>query len=148
MVDEYKSWQGAIGQDEVRRLTRDRKQMQRRARRALARKRKYRMQRRKIIHERQLRAILMWDHDQDGKLSRLELRQLLTDLIKKAPPTEQDLDTLMRPGGRAHETRVEWRPRGAGAAQNHSFNRERYKKYENGTVRLYVPEYRQRIVYM
>lgn len=94
-IDNHRRWQIPLSSDEVNRLTKDRKQMNRRARRGLAAKRRYRLERKRIIRQRHEQAMLHWDFDGDGKLSRTELSQMLSELVSKAPPSDADLDALM-----------------------------------------------------
>ena len=95
IVEEVHSWAGPLAADDERRLTRDKRSMNRLARRRLARRRKFLLERKKILTRRRTDAILKWDVDGDGWISRAELMQILLDLIPSSPPTEEDVAVLM-----------------------------------------------------
>ena len=74
--------------------------MTRQSRRRLARQRKFKLNFKRLLRERREQAILKWDANGDGWLSRDDIQRLLIDLLPKAPPNEEDIDSLMRACGK------------------------------------------------
>jgi hypothetical protein len=95
IVEEVHSWSGPLAADDARRLTRDRRNMNRIARRRLARRRKFLLVRRRILAERRAAALLKWDADGDGWLSRVELMKMFHDLLPGSAPGEEDIVMLI-----------------------------------------------------
>jgi hypothetical protein len=96
-VDEVRSWTGGLSSDRAYALTRDQKHTTRVGRRKLARRRKWKLEHRKILAERRATAILQrWDRDGDHLISRDELRHMLQELLPSATPTDDDLEALLR----------------------------------------------------
>lgn len=95
ILDEVNTWRGRLSGDEARRLTVDHRHMQRLARRRLARRRKYMLERRRLLNQRRTTALLQWDADGDGWFTPADLRSMLTELVPGAPPSDADVVALM-----------------------------------------------------
>lgn len=94
---EVHSWIGGLSTAQAYALTRDRKEMTRMSRRRLARKRKWKLEHKRLVAERRAAAIVeRWDVTQDYKIDRGELRQMLVELMPSTPPADEDLDALLR----------------------------------------------------
>ena len=90
VVDEVRKFQGPVSTYEIRRLTADRRAMNRIARRSLARKRKFKVEQRRLLRERRIQLIHQRFADSSGAVGREQLRRMLNVLMPKAPPSDEE----------------------------------------------------------